>query len=121
MKLTNIEMSNYLSYLNKVADKTKGKLAYAIARNIRKISNESYEFEQIRENLINKYGTPNEEGISSIKIDSDAYKSFVEEITEYMNIEHEVDIYKIDPEIIFNSELTAKEIVWLDFMIEDEN
>lgn len=119
MKLTNIEMSNKLLYLNKVADKTKGKIAYAIARNIRKISNEVCEFEKIRNDLIAKYGTTDENGISTIKVNTDAYDKFLEEIKEYMYIEHDVDIYKINQEEIFKSELTANEIIWLDFMINE--
>lgn len=119
MKLTNIQMSNNLLYLNKIANKTKGKLAYAIARNIRKISNEVCEFEKIRNDLIAKYGTADENGISSIKANTDAYDKFLKEIEEYIYIEHDVDIYKISEEEIFKSDLTANEILWLDFMIDD--
>lgn len=119
MKLTNIQMSNNLLYLNKIANKTKGKLAYAIARNIRKISNEVCEFEKIRNDLVAKYGTADENGISSIKVNTDAYDKFLKEIEEYIYIEHDVDIYKISEEEIFKSDLTANEILWLDFMIAD--
>ena len=120
MKLTNIEMNNILSNLGNISDKVTGKLAYAVARNMRKIGNEIVDFENIRNKLINKYGTLDEnENNYVIKVGTEEHKKFMEEISEYTSIEHDVDIYKVDKEEIFKSNLTAKEIINLDFMIEE--
>lgn len=120
MKLTNIEMNNVLSNLGNISDKVTGKLAYAVARNMRKIGNEIVDFENIRNKLINKYGTLDEnENNYVIKVGTEEHKKFMEEISEYTSIEHDVDIYKVDKEEIFKSNLTAKEIINLDFMIEE--
>lgn len=119
MKLTNIEMDNKLISLNNISDKVSGKLAYAVARNIRKISNEVVEFENIKNQLIKKYGTTDDNGISTIEVGTDGYEKFINEIKEYTSIEHDIDIYKIEEDEIFKSNLNAKEIINLDFMIEE--
>lgn len=119
MKLTNIEMSNKLINLNDISDKVSGKLAYAVARNIRKISAEIIEFENIKNQLINKYGTADENGLSSVNVGTEGYEKFMDEIKEYTSIEHDIDIYKVSEDEIFKSDLNAKEIINLDFMIEE--
>ena len=120
MKLTNIEMSNYLNSLNQISSKVKGKLGYAVARNIRKISNELIEFENIRLEHIYKYGTKNDNGDCFIKKDTEEYNKFLTDMQEYAAITHDVDIYMINAEEIFKSDLTADEITTIDFMINHE-
>lgn len=120
MKLTNIEMSNHLNSLNQISGKVKGKLGYAVARNIRKISNELIEFENIRLEHIHKYGTKNDNGDCFIKKDTEEYNKFLTDMQEYAVIAHDVDIYMINAEEIFKSDLTADEITTIDFMINEE-
>lgn len=119
-KLTNIEMSNHLMALKNISGKVSGKLAYAVSRNMRKLANEVFEFDEIRNKLINKYGEKNDDGIFAIKIGSDSYNKFIKEISEFTDIEHEVDIYSVKSEILYNSDLNADEMLQLDFMIEEE-
>lgn len=120
MKLTNIEMSRHINSLNKISNKVKGKLGYAVARNIRKISDELIEFENIRLEHICKYGTDNGNGECVIKKDTQEYNQFLTDMQEYATISHDVDIYMIDAEEIFKSDLTADEITTIDFMINEE-
>lgn len=120
MKLTNIEMSNHLNSLNQISGKVKGKLGYAVARNIRKISSELIEFENIRLEHIYKYGTKNDNGDCFIKKDTEEYNKFLTDMQEYAAITHDVDIYMINAEEIFKSDLTADEITTIDFMINHE-
>ena len=119
MKLTNIEMSNHLNSLRKISNKVKGKLGYSVARNIRKISEELIEFENIRLEHIRKYGTENNNGEYVIKKDTYEYNKFLIDMQEYATIFHDVDIYMIDAEEIFKSDLTADEITTIDFMIKE--
>ena len=119
MKLTNIEMSNYLNSLQQVSNKVKGKLGYAVARNIRKISDELIEFENLRLEHIRKYGTVNENGECVIKKDTEEYEKFLTDMQEYVTIAHDVDIHMVDAEEIFKSDLTADEITTIDFMINE--
>lgn len=119
MKLTNIEMSNHLNSLNQISSKVKGKLGYAVARNIRKISNELIEFENIRLEHIRKYGTENDNGECVIKKDTTEYNQFLIDMQEYATISHDVDIYIIDAEFVMESDLTANEINTIYFMIKE--
>lgn len=121
MKLTNLIMLQYITYLNEIAPKTKGKLGYAVSRNIRKISEELIDFEQARMNLIYKYGVLNAESQEYIiSEDTSEYKKFLDEINILSSIEHNVDIYKIDIDSIIQSDLTAQEMNNIFFMIEEE-
>ena len=119
MKFTNIEMTNHLNSLNQISSKVKGKLGYAVARNIRKISNELIEFENIRLEHIRKYGTVNENGECVIKKDTEEYYKFITDMQEFANISHDVDIYSVDAEIVMESDLTAEEMVTIEFMINE--
>ena len=120
MKLTNIDMTNYIKSLQNISNKVKGKLGYAVARNIRKISDELIEFENIRLECIRKYGTDNGNGECVIKTNTPEYDTFITEMQEYVLIKHDVDIYTIEPDEIFKSDLTADEIASIDFMINEE-
>ena len=119
MKLTNIEMSNHLNSLNQISNKAKGKLGYAVARNIRKISDELIEFENIRLEHIRKYGTANENGECVIKKDTEEYCKFITDMQEFANISHDVDIFMINADIVMESDLTAEEMIKIEFMINE--
>ena len=121
MKLTNATMSLHLNSLTALSSKVKGKLAYCVARNIRKLTNELIEFENIKNEYICKHGTETEDGRYSIEINSDEYKNFLEFIKDFISIEHDVDIFMVSEEDIYNSDLTADEILSLDFMIENND
>lgn len=119
MKLKNVEMSNYLTALNNIADKVDGLLAYAVARNIRKIYAEVTEYENLKNDLIVKYGVLGDDGVSRIQVDSEECKKFLKEIEKYTNIEHEVDIYMLNIDELKSSSLNAKEILSIDFMLSE--
>lgn len=119
MKLTNIDMDKHLSFLNSISSKVTGKLAYAVARNIRKISSELIEYNEIRDELIIKHGEQTENGSYAIGVGTEGFKKFVNDIKEYADIEHDVDIYEVDEDTICNSSLNAEEILSIDFMIKD--
>lgn len=119
MKITNIDMSIHLNSLNSISSKVTGKLGYAVARNIRKLSNELIEFENIRQEHIRKYGKENEDGDYVIKKDTEEFNKFVADMSEFANIAHDVDIFMIDDEDLIKSSLTADEMMMLDFMIKE--
>lgn len=118
MELTNMEMVNDIQQLKGVADKVTGKLAYAVARNMRKLSEEVVEFETIKNNLIEKYGELSEQKTYFIKPGTPAYGQFLEEIREYTDLKCTVDIFKVAPEELYHADLNANEILSLDFMID---
>ena len=119
MKLTNIQMDNHLQALSKISEKVTGRLAYAVARNIRKISEELVEYQNLKDKAIFKYGETNENGVASIRVGSDAYDKFVEEMKEYTDIAHEVPIEMITKDELLSSPLNANEILTIDFMVSE--
>lgn len=122
MKLTNIEMSAYLNSLKEISGKTKGKLSYAVARNIRKLTNELVEFEDTRNELICKYGSETENGqyIIDPQSNPDGFEKYWKDMQEYSYISHDVDIFRIDPVVFETSDLTAEDIMNIEFMIDEE-
>ena len=119
MKLTNVQMDNYLQAMQNISEKITGKLAYAVARNMRKISEELVEYQNLKNNAIFKYGETGEDGRASILVGSDAYKQFIEEMKDYAEISHDVVIQKITKDELLSSSLNANEILTIDFMVEE--
>lgn len=119
MKLTNVQMDNYLQAMQNISEKVTGKFAYAVARNMRKISEELVEYQNLKNNAIFKYGETGEDGRASILVGSDAYKQFIEEMKDYAEISHDVVIQKITTDELLSSSLNANEILTIDFMVEE--
>ena len=120
MKLTNRDMDIYINALSKISDNVTGKLAYAVARNIRKLSNELVEYQNMNNKTIEKYGTKNDKGTYSIRVDSEEYLKYLEEMQDVQDLEYEIDIQTVSEDIIENSNLNAQEILSIDFMIAEE-
>lgn len=121
MKLTNYEMDNYLQAMKNISEKVTGMFAYAVARNMRKISEELVEYEELKNKTIVKYGKAMEDGRYAIDVTSDAYKEYLKEMKDYNDIQHDVDIQKITKSELLSSSLNANEILTIDFMISEEN
>lgn len=119
MKLTNRKMDDCLNALVSISERATGKMGYSVARNIRKLSEELTEYQSFKDKTIVKYGTTDENGQARIQVGSEAYNSFVNEMKEYMDIEHDVQIFTVTEEEVLKSDLNAKEILAIDFMIQD--
>lgn len=121
MKLTNNQMNIYAYALKKLFNKTEGKLSYVISKNYRVMANELQEYEEIRNQIIEKYGDLDEEsGNYILSVNSDGFKNFVEDMKPYDDIECEVNILMLKPEDLYSSTLTAQDISDISFMIDDE-
>ena len=120
MKLTNKQMDDYFQRLSSVSEKTKGRLGYAIARNLRKLSEELVEYQNLKDKAITKYGKADDDGVSRILIGSDEYEKFLEDMKEFMDIQHDVQIFFVSEEDVINSELNGKEMLAIDFMVSKE-
>lgn len=120
MKLTNKELYDNLSSLVEISDKVTGKIGYAVSYNIRKLTNEIPEYEKMRDELINKYGEKDETGQVGIKIGSEAYEKYMSEMKQYDDIEFDINIIMVKPEDLESSDLTAKEMLGMSFMIDED-
>ena len=120
-KMKNKEMDELLVGLTGLMDKAQGKLGYAIAKNYRIISNELKEYLGLKDQAIAKFGEPDENGRVRILIGTESYKNYLEEMKQYDDIESEINIVMVSPDDVYSSDLTAKEISGLLFMIKEDN
>ena len=120
MKLTNSVMDEYLCSLKNISEKVSGKFAYAVARNMRKLSGELTEYVTIKNKTIQKYGETDETGNSRIMVGTEAFDKYVSEMNEYANIEHEVELMMVSQDDLLSSKLNANEMLSVDFMIQEE-
>lgn len=119
MTMTNIEMLNRSTYLQSISSKVTGKLGFAVAKNIRRITDECQDFIKIKDDLVRKYGTETEESNFVIKQNTESYTKFMEELKVYTDIQHDVDIYSVDEEELWKSELNADEMLMIEFMVSE--
>lgn len=120
MKLTNKQMDDYFQRLNAISEKAKGRLGYAIARNLRKLSEELVEYQNLKDKTITKYGIV-EDGVSRIQVGSAEYEKFLEDMKEFMDIQHDVQIFYVSEDNVINSDLNGKEMLAIDFMVKKED
>jgi len=118
MKISNIQIGRYLQALNDISEKTSGRLSYAVARNIRKLSEEYQDYDAEMSKIVNKYGEPTDGGMV-VSPDSENYKKAVDELMEIGKIEHDVDVFVLPSDDVLNTNLSAKEILSIDFMIQE--
>lgn len=121
MTMTNIEMLNRLTYLQSISSKVTGRLAYAVARNIRKITNECQDFMNIKDDLVRKYGTTTEDGNIVIQQNTEPYSKFMDELKVYTDLQCDVDICIVDEKELWESALNADEMLMIEFMIKENS
>lgn len=120
MKMTNKEMNESVTNLINLLDKVQGKLGYAIAKNHRILLNELKEYIGLRDVAITQFGEPDENGNIRILIGTEAHKKFLEEMKQYDDIESDVSIVMVSPEDVYSSNLNAKEVSGILFMIKED-
>ena len=118
--MTNIEMLNRLNSLQSISSKVTGRLAYAVARNVRKIADECQDFIKIKDDLVRKYGTKTEDGNFVIRQNDDSYSKFMDELKVYTDLQCDVDIYSVDEKELWESALNADEMLMIEFMVKTE-
>ncbi len=137
MKMTNLVMVNLMNTLQVYSTKKlPQKISFAITRNLMKISKEyeAYDsqlkklFESYSDHIIKDKDGNNKINASGIPIVDDSVKTeFNEQIKDLLNIEIDIDIYLIDPEI-FNYDdkgiydaMSAQDIIVLQSVLCDMN
>ena len=102
MKMNNATLMELINVLNKF-NECDGKLSYAIHKTKRKMMAEFEDFESVRNQLILKYGTEDENGNYTIQQGTDAYKKYLDEIIPVSQDVVDIDVYQITQEEFDNS------------------
>ena len=89
----------------------KGSIAFKIAYNIHKLSDELREYVQFKQELFKKYGTEID-GQLTISKDSEHIQDFLNELNK-LDVDIEIPLLKITEEELKESNLTAKEMAMI--------
>jgi len=115
MKMTNVEGAQCLSVMMSIQE--KGKLGFAIAKNMRKLNDELREYFAKRDELIMQYGE---------KRDGDRYwvppekaQEFIDALSVYDEIEFDFEPQKINEEEFCSGSLTSDQMYALYWMINE--
>lgn len=128
MKLTNRKIVNDSSFLGNLTQKQLPiRVSYTIAKNISKIEKELEIYNKERQKIIDKYCIKDDEGNNVIdennqlKISSENLNTWNKEINELLDIEVDIEIHKFNINDLLNSncEMTASELMLIDYMIEE--
>ncbi|MGL5642928.1 MAG: DUF1617 family protein, partial [Paraclostridium sp.] len=103
------------------------KVSYALAKNLSKIEKELEIYNIERQKLIDKYCIKDENGENKIdkdnklSLDEKYLDAWNKDLNELLDIEIEIDIHEFNINDLLNSdcEMTASELMIIDYMIED--
>ena len=115
MKMTNKEMWEGIQVLLNVEE--KGKLGYACSRNLRKLMGECREYMEIRDKLLREKGE--DQGGGQFKLSPEAAVAVTTELSQYENIEHEVDVMTVSEDVFCSGNLNSKQMYNLAWMVEE--
>lgn len=123
MQISNMDMGNMIESIHRfnLLDH-RDIIGYAAARNLRYLQDAAHEYLEIRDDLMLKYGTRevddhgNPTGRFTVNIASDDGKRYLEEISRYQDIKHEVEIFRVPIEDTVGI-LSGREMLALDWML----
>lgn len=116
MILTNAKMFESIPVLAQAKDET-GLLGYAIAVNLRKLSTETVEFAQKRAELLAFYGT--DKGAGQYELDKEQQAAFYEALAPFAQIETDVAVLQVSPEVFYGGNLTSGQMYALSWMVKE--
>ena len=112
MRMTNAEGAQCLSIMMNIQE--KGKLGFAIAKNMRKLNEELREYFAKRDELIMKYGE--QQDGDQYKIPPERVPQFVSEMREYDEMKFDFDPQTISEEDFCSGSLTSDQMYALYWM-----
>lgn len=124
-KITNKEILEKVEMLGEISDrKLPVKVSYAIGKNIGKIESELKHYNKEREKIVDKYCEKDEEGKFKIEngnyvIKEDEKENWNKDMQELQEIEIVIDVHKFKLEELNGYDMTAGEMMCIDFMIEE--
>lgn len=115
MRMTNAKIFDSIPVLAQAKDE-KGLLGYAIAVNLRKLTGEIKEYTAKRDELLGQYGTDLGDGKFQV---ADA-RAFFEALQPYAELEAEVPIMQVAPEVFYGGNLTSAQMYALGWMVKED-
>ena len=112
------ELDNMLVSLKPLLQR-RDSIGYIAFRNYQKIENELKTYTRFKDELIRKYGCPNEEdGTYSIKPTDPGFEKFKTEYEQFANIEHSPTLMMMKYEDVIG-DLSGDEMLRLAWMLEE--
>lgn len=122
--MKNIQIIEHLNALgNFTKEKLPVKLSFAIVRNTNMLKQVYSDFEHERNKLLDSYNIKDKDGepawikTGNIEIEKSKIKNWTEDVEELLNIDVNIDVYKISISAFENLDLSTKDIEAIEFMI----
>lgn len=120
--MTNLEIYNYANALMSTFQEELTlpvKVNFYLQKNMTRIVDAGKEIEKARMDIIQKYGTPTEDG-ENIEIPNDKIEDVNNELNDLFKLEQEITVNEISLDAFDNIELTSSQVAAITFMIKDE-
>lgn len=117
MILTNAQILESIPVLHQAKDET-GLLGYAVAVNLRKLSTEVVEYSNMRDQLLAQYGT--DAGGGKFNFTPDAAAAFQKALQPFAELETDVQVMQVAPEVFYGGGLTSAQMYALAWMVKEE-
>lgn len=117
MKMTNAQMFDSIPVLQQAKNET-GMLGYAIAVNLRRLSTELVEYSRKRDELLEEYGT--DAGGGKFNLTQEGAAAFYKALQPYSEIEADVAVMQVVPEVFYGGSLTSGQMYALSWMVKEE-
>jgi len=117
MLLTNAQMFESVQVLSQ-AKGEKGLLGYAVAVNLRKIAGEVGEFTKTRDELLAQHGA--DAGNGRYNFTPAAAAAFQAALEPFAQIETDVAVMQVAPEVFYSGNLTSEQMYALSWMVKEE-
>lgn len=120
-KAKNIEIASMIGSCEQHLD-DNGLLGYACARNARMLTQATVEYIRKRDDALKKYGAESKDAAGrvigmTINDTMPGWNDFKAEMSEYDDIEHDIDLFKVKASKLVGS-ASGRDLLALDFMIE---
>ena len=120
--MTNLEIYNYASALMSSFNTEMTlpvKVNFYLQKNTNTMIEAGKEIEKARMDIINKYGTPTEDG-EGVEIPNEHIEVVNKELEDLFSLEQEIKVNEISLEAFNDVELTTTQVAAIAFMIKDE-
>lgn len=95
------------------------KINFYLQKNVNTLMEIATELEKSRSEILEKYGTFNEES-NNYSFEGEEFEKVNEELQELFELEQEVPVYEIDLDAFGNIELDTNQVKAISYMIKDE-